>query len=214
MSVAAVIPAYNEEKTIGDVIRALIPVKIVDEIIVVSDGSTDNTVSVAKSFEVRVVELPQNLGKGAAVLAGVKSTSADVILLMDADLIGLKEEHIYGLLTPVLNGDVDMTIGIFKNGRGATDLAQKITPFLSGQRAVKRKLFDRLEKYKVKDYGLEMALTIMAEREKIKVKQVYLKDLTHVMKEEKRGVIPGFLSRLKMYRDIIFCVIKLKLEVF
>ena len=57
-----------------------------------------------------------------------------------------------------------------------------------------------------------MALTLMAEKEKIKVKEIYLPDLTHVMKEEKRGVLLGFLSRIKMYWDIVFCAIKYKFD--
>ena len=60
-----------------------------------------------------------------------------------------------------------------------------------------------------------MALTLMAQEENMNVKSVYLKDMTHVMKEEKHGFLHGFLLRLKMYLDIIFIflAIKLKLEV-
>ncbi|TYP54287.1 glycosyltransferase family 2 protein [Thermosediminibacter litoriperuensis] len=214
MPVAVVIPAYNEEKTVGNILRLLKSIEFIDEIILVSDGSTDNTASIGKSCGVRVIELTQNSGKVSAVMHGVKSTDADVILLLDADLIGLKREHVSDLLRPVLEEDADMTVGIFKNGRGATDLAQKIAPFLSGQRAVQRRVFDKLDGYGIKDYGLEMALTILAKRENLKVQPVILKDLTHVMKEEKRGLIMGGLARMKMYWDILFCILKLKLEVF
>ncbi|GLI50163.1 hypothetical protein TSYNTROOL_02490 [Tepidanaerobacter syntrophicus] len=107
---------------------------------------------------------------------------------------------------------LDMTIGIFKFGRGATDFAQKIAPFLSGQRGVKRTLFCKLEKHNVQDYGIEMALTLVAAKEKINVKQVYLSNLTHVMKEEKRGLVIGFLSRMKMYFDIMTSVVKFKIN--
>lgn len=214
MSVVAIIPAYNEGKTIGDVLKVLMPMQIIDEVIVVNDGSSDNTAAVARNCKARVIDLPQNSGKSIAVLTGVKNTRADIILMLDADLIGLTELHVRKLLGPVRSGNADMTIGIFKNGRGVTDLAQKIAPFLSGQRALKRDVFDKLEKYPVKDYGLEIALTLMAEKENIKVREVELENLTHVMKEEKRGLIAGFLSRVKMYWDIIFCVIKFRLEVF
>lgn len=213
MSVSAIVPAYNEAKTIGRVLEILMNIKCLDEVIVVNDGSCDETPLIARNFKAKVIDLPQNMGKSTAVLIGVKNTDADIILMLDADLIGLKEIHIQSLLRPVLNEEIDMTIGIFKSGRGATDLAQKIAPFLSGQRALRREVFEKLEKYPVKEYGLEIALTLMAERENIRVKQVELLDLTHVMKEEKRGFLPGFLSRLKMYWDIIFCVVKFKLEV-
>jgi len=214
MSVAAIIPAYNEGKTIGHVLKVLMGIKSLDEVIVVNDGSCDDTAMVARNFKARVIDLPRNKGKSTAVLTGVKNTDAEIILMLDADLVGMKETHIQELLNPVLSGETDMTIGIFKNGRGATDLAQRIAPFLSGQRALKRDVFVKLEKYPSKDYGLEIALTLMAERENVKVKEVELRDMTHVMKEEKRGFLPGFISRLKMYRDIIFCIVKFRLEVF
>ncbi|MDN5301901.1 MAG: hypothetical protein PWQ60_1415 [Thermoanaerobacteraceae bacterium] len=211
---AAIIPAYNEGKTIGNVLKVLMAMKDLDEVIVVNDGSGDNTATVARNYNARVVDLPKNSGKSIAVLTGVKNTQAEIILMLDADLVGLKELHVRELLQPVYSGEAAMTIGIFKNGRGATDLAQRIAPFLSGQRALKRDVFDKLEKYSVKDYGLEIALTLMAERENIRVREVELRNLTHVMKEEKRGLLAGFLSRIKMYWDIIYCVIKFRLEVF
>ena len=102
--------------------------------------------------------------------------------MLDADLIGLKDRHVMSLLQPVIDKEVDMTIGIFKSGRGATDLAQK-SRLLSGQRVISKSVFDKLKYYKVKDYGIEMALTLMAEK-KNQVKEIYLPDLTHVMKEE------------------------------
>ncbi|SHM50067.1 Glycosyl transferase family 2 [Caldanaerovirga acetigignens] len=214
MPVAAVIPAYNEEKTVGSILQLLKSVSLIDEIILVSDGSTDNTAYIGRNFGINVIELPQNRGKVGAVMCGIKSTNANVILLLDADLVGLKKEHVYDLLLPVLKGESDMTIGVFKNGRGATDLAQKIAPFLSGQRAVQRWVFDKLKDYEVKDYGLEMALTIIAKKENLRIKTVVLNELTHVMKEEKRGFIIGVASRIKMYWDILTCMLKLKLEVF
>ncbi len=210
IKITAIIPAYNEEKTIGNVLKPLSTVNIIDEIIVVSDGSQDNTAKIAKSYNARVIELEKNQGKTNAVLTGVKNTNADIILMLDADLIGLKVEHVMSLLQPVIDNKADMTVGIFKSGRGATDLAQKIAPFLSGQRVISVSIFSKLGKYKVKDYGIEMALTLMAEKEKIKVREIFLPDLTHVMKEEKRGMLLGLLSRLKMYWDILFSAIKLK----
>jgi len=214
MKIAAIVPAFNEEKTIGPILKELCNMKILDEIIVVSDGSTDNTVAIArnyvKDYKVKVIEHKENMGKSQAVITGVNNTKAEIIIMLDADLIGLKESHIMALLSPIINEDVTMTVGIFNHGRGSTDLAQKIAPFLSGQRAVKREVFEKLHNYSIKDYGIEMALTLLANTEKIKTKEVKLNNLTHVMKEEKRGILVGFLSRIKMYWDIILCLIKFK----
>jgi len=212
--ICAVIPAYDEEKTIGNVLKALSTISIIDEIIVISDGSHDRTANIARSYNARVIEFGNNQGKTNAVMTGVKNTDADIILMLDADLIGLKKEHVISLLQPVIENKADMTVGVFNSGRGATDIAQRIAPFLSGQRAICRSFFEKVEKYKITNYGIEMALTLMAEKEKIRAQTVYLPNLTHLMKEEKRGFFVGFISRMKMYWDIlvIFGIIKLKLR--
>lgn len=64
---------------------------------------------------------------------------------LDADLIGLKPVHIENLVAPVVKDMADMTVGIFYSGRNITDLAQKLMPFLSGQRCVKREILDKLD---------------------------------------------------------------------
>ncbi len=206
MKIAVIIPAYNEERTVGDIIRIVSQVPFVDETIVVDDGSTDNTAKVAESWGARVISLPENMGKGGAMVVGVNSTDADVVLFLDADLIGLQPLHVVDLLLPVIEGRAEMTVGIFEQGRLATDLAQFIAPFLSGQRAVKRDLFRQLSHLEMTRFGVEVALTRFAKTAGISVVEVELKDMTHVMKEEKLGVVRGFLARLKMYWEIAKCM--------
>lgn len=208
MSVVAIIPAYNEEKTIGGVLETLKKVDLINNIIVVSDGSTDKTVEAAKKFGVDVLELKENLGKGGALKAGIEKAKGKVVLFLDADLIGLKENHVRDLILPVLDDEADMTVGIFDRGRVATDLAQKIAPFLSGQRAVNRKVLNDISNLEITRYGVEIALTKYVESSNLRVKKVVLKDLTHIMKEEKMGLLKGFTERMRMYMDIIKCLIK------
>ena len=202
-SVAVVIPAYNEDQTIAGVLVPTIGHPLVDEVIVVSDGSEDMTALTASRLGARVVELSENVGKGAAMLAGIAETEADVVLFLDADLIGLRPEHIEGLLLPVLHGNYDMVVGVFEGGRAATDFAQAIAPFLSGQRAVRRSVLLALGEMDELGYGAEIALTRFMKRHRNRVAEVVLRDLTHVMKEEKRGFIKGFAARMKMYWDIV-----------
>jgi glycosyltransferase involved in cell wall biosynthesis len=203
MEVLALIPAYNEEKTIGNVLQTLKQVSLITKIIVVSDGSTDNTVSVAKSYDVEVVELRENLGKGGAMQAGLNSFKADVVLFLDADLLGLTPQHVHNLLEPVLNDEADMTIGIFDRGRIATDLAQKMAPYLSGQRALKFSLLEEISDLNVARFGVELALNRYIENSGVRVKEVTLLDMSHVMKEEKMGVWKGMVARIKMYWEIL-----------
>ncbi len=203
MSVTAIIPAYNESKTIGDVLRVAKSVPLIDEILVISDGSTDDTAYIARNYGIHVIELFENSGKSEAIKTGLLASSFDTILLLDADLMGLKADHIYDLLTPVINNEYDMTVGIFKSGRKVTDLAQKIAPNLSGQRALKKSLLEKIKEIDLTSYGLEVALTKLTDNNSYRVEEIYLHDVTHLTKEEKMGVLHGFSSRMKMYWDIV-----------
>ncbi len=204
MKITAVIPAFNEERTIAGVLSVLTGIEEIEEIIVVSDGSTDRTKEVAESFNVTVISLSENRGKGGAIKAGLdKSRAADVILFLDADLIGLRTSHVYSLLGPVTSGSAKMSIGIFENGRVATDLAQKVAPYLSGQRAVRREVLEEMNNLDITRFGVEMALTQLVDELDLPVEEVCLHDLTHVTKEEKMGVIKGLAARMKMYWEIV-----------
>ena len=72
MKVLAVVPAYNEAGAVGEVVRQLLDRGDLD-VVVVDDGSTDDTAAVALAAGARVLELPYNLGIGAAVQAGAKA---------------------------------------------------------------------------------------------------------------------------------------------
>lgn len=211
MKTAAIIPAYNEAKTIGSVLNILKGCRLVDQVIVVSDGSTDSTVHEALVFDdVEVIELLENRGKGGAIKAGLDHTTAGILLFLDADLIGLTTEHVNALIRPVLDGTVPMTVGIFEKGRVATDIAQKMAPFLSGQRAVRRELLERISDLDLSRFGAEVALHRYVEDHKVEVTVVQLPDLSHVMKEEKLGFWKGLGARGKMYWEIFKYAAKIK----
>lgn len=202
MPVSTIIPAFNEEKTIGNMVRTLKGIDIIDEIIVVSDGSWDNTALIAKEYGALIIELPENIGKGGALKKGLEVCNNDIILFLDADLIGLKEVHVRELVEPIISDQYDMTIGLFEKGRASTDLAQKIAPRLSGQRGVRKWIIANLQDMEITGYGIEVTLNKYAKKEKIRVLEVKLSNLTHVMKEEKYGVKEGFNERLRMYWQI------------
>ncbi len=203
MNVTAIIPAYNEEQTIADVVNCIKRVDKIKKIIVVSDGSTDRTAEIARECGVDVIELKENIGKGGAIKAGVNECGTEIVLFLDADLIGLKEKHVVDLIEPVINNKADMTVGIFRNGRMVTDLAQKVTPYLSGQRAIRRSIIDKIPNIDITRYGVEVALTKYIDKFTVRVQEVDLPDMTHVTKEEKLGLIRGVHARLKMYWDIV-----------
>lgn len=203
MNVTAIIPAYNEEMTIANVVNCLKKVDKIQNIIVVSDGSTDRTAAIARECGANVIELKENVGKGGAIKAGVNECGTEIILFLDADLIGLTEKHVLDLIEPVIENQADMTIGIFRNGRMVTDLAQKVTPYLSGQRAIKNSVIDEIPNIDITRYGVEVALTKYVDKSFIRVQKVDLPDMTHITKEEKLGIVKGVQARLKMYWEIV-----------
>lgn len=203
MKVSAILPAYNEAERIGAVLEALIATEKVDEIIVVDDGSTDETAEVAKRYGVELLSLPRNMGKAAALDHGVKLARNDVLLFLDADLVGLRPEHITRMIEAYERRSLYMVIGVFKEGRLNTDISQVIAPYLSGQRVLNRAVWDRVRKSERMDFGVEMALTKLALKEGWEEERVELNGVTHVMKEEKRGFPQGLVDRLKMYGDIL-----------
>ena len=202
-NVAAIIPAYNEEKYIGAVLSVLKTVHYVSQIVVVNDGSTDKTGQLARSFGITVIDLPNNQGKSLAMRQGLLHTTAPIILFLDADLIGLTAEQVYRLLLPVIQNHADMTLGVFYSGRTITNFAQKLAPFLTGQRAVKRWVLEFLtEEDWMSGFGIELALTRLAQNLNINVLEVPLLNITHAMKEEKMGIARGMAARAKMYWEI------------
>lgn len=203
MQVSAIIPAYNEADRIGAVLSPLEEVPEIDEVIVVDDGSDDGTAAVARRYGAKVIRFPVNRGKAAALDAGVRAAKNDVLLFLDADLVGLRPEHVRKLLSAYAEGDAEIVIGVFREGRAATDLSMRIAPFLSGQRVLHRRIWERARSgVEEMSFGVEMALTKVALREGWRQKKVILEGVTHVRKEEKMGFGRGFRRRLRMYGDI------------
>lgn len=204
MKISAIVPAYNEAARIGAVLTPLLAAPSVAEVIVVDDGSTDGTAEVARRYGVKVVRLAENRGKGAAMAAGVRAASGDTLLFLDADLTGLTAQHVEDLVRAYKEGEAEVVIAVFRKGHAATDLSQMIVPFLSGQRIMPKKLWERAEALtQAEDFGIEMALTKLAFREGWRQKTVVWEGVSHVRKEEKRGFWQGFIERLKMYANIV-----------
>ncbi len=90
MKISVVIPAFNEIKTITEILQRVQNSGIVSEILVVDDGSTDGTRQILEMMNgvgsIRVIQHQRNLGKGAAVTTGIKNATGDVIIIQDADL--------------------------------------------------------------------------------------------------------------------------------
>ncbi len=121
MKLSVIVPVYNEEATIGEVIDRVLAVAIDKEVIVVDDGSSDNTPDIVRAHAVsgvKLVRLQANGGKGAAIREGLGYAAGDYILIQDGDL-ELSPEEYPQLVKPIAAGKSEVVYGSrFLRGKG------------------------------------------------------------------------------------------------
>jgi glycosyltransferase involved in cell wall biosynthesis len=186
----------------------LYDVDLLSEIIVVDDGSIDATAaSVQKMAEtdarIRLIRHADNLGKGQAIFTASRTTRAPLLLLLDADLVGLTPSHIHALIEPVLRQQADMSLGLFKGGHILTDFSHWIAPWLSGQRCLRAEILDCIDDHAAAGYGFETALTIAARQAGIKTMTIPMRGVWHPPSEIHRDPLYEGFWRLRMYAQII-----------
>lgn len=207
--VAVVIPALNEQDTVGEVVG--VSLELTADVVVVSDGSEDNTAAVARTAGAKVIHLAENQGKGPALHTALEATNAEIVVMLDADLVGLTKKHLNTLLEPVLEGRLDMSIGIFEGGGFASDWGNQLTPNLSGQRACSRAWLLSVPDLS-KERWPEPAITEHLKTTKIRWAYVELPQVAQILKETKRGFWHGVYARTKMYIDLLTYKIRRKKE--
>ena len=206
-NLAAILPAFNEAGRVGNVIRVLCQVDLLDEIIVVDDGSVDGTGpealdAAAGDVRFSLLRHASNQGKGQAIVSGWQATRAANLLFLDADLINLEIGHITALVEPVLDGWADMTVGLFRQGYWRTDLAHRLTPWLSGQRCLRAGLLSSLSMVAAAGYGFETALSLAARKHGWRSEDVYLWGVSHLPGDVANGW-RGPLNKARMYSHIL-----------
>ena len=201
METSLIIPALNEAERIGVVLQVALDSGLFSEIIVVDDGSNDGTAQAAEQPGVQVICHSVNKGKAVAMQTGIAASSGEVITFLDADLLNVTAVHLEELVRPVSSGEHRAALAVFRGGRMATSLAQKISPMISGQRCLLRSL---LAEFNVWDsgFGIETALNDYLKRCGVIQEIVEWEGAAQVMKEEKRGLLQGFIARLKMFWEI------------
>jgi glycosyltransferase involved in cell wall biosynthesis len=176
-----------------------------DELIVVDDGSDDETYQVARQYTPQVIRMPTNQGKSAVLMAGVEHSSCSILLFLDADL-GETARLAKPLLTPVQTGECDMTIAVLPETKGGglgivKEWARRgiyrhtgvwLRAPLSGQRALRKKEFK--ETYKGDHgFGFEVGLTVDYLRAGYRIQEVEI-PFTH---RERGKTLAGFWHRFK-----------------
>lgn len=118
MKISVVLPAKNESGAIGLTVKKIHQLNLVDEIIVVNDGSTDNTLKTAESAGAIVISHPYSKGNGAAIKTGARNATGDVIVFMDAD--GQHDpQDILHLIEKISEG-YDLVVGARQTGSQAS----------------------------------------------------------------------------------------------
>ena len=203
MNLAVLISAFNEGKTVANVVRVALEANL-GTVLVVNDGSTDDTAFKARAAGASVLTLPINSGKGAAVAAGAKQLEgAEYLVLLDADLVNLTPAHINALLEPISAGRAQTTAGLFSGGGALTDFGNRATPTWSGQRCIPRRTIVDTPNFASRGYGIELAINDSIAREDLKLEYVDLPGVSQVLKEQKRGLLSGLMWRVKMYWQIL-----------
>ena len=200
--IAAVVPAYNEEETLAEVLSVIKSTPLIEEVLVVSDGSTDGTVEIARSLKLRTIHLRENHGKGTAMAVGVAHTDADLLVFVDGDILNLTGSLLDQLIAPVLAGTSDMNVGVRNRGALINAIQQRTGPLLSGIRCLRREVFEAVPESHREGFAIETGLNWACHELGMRTTTLVMHNLKHLVKEKKRGLWRGVKARLRMFAAV------------
>lgn len=202
-SISCVICAYNEADKITHILRAVDGHSLLSEVIVVNDGSTDDTAALARTFpDVTVISYPANRGKTYALSQGIAAAQGDYVMLIDADLAGLTAADIFALAEPVTSGRAEVSISLRANS-----LALYRTlglDFVSGERLLPASLLrpHLTEMERLPRWGGEAFINTLITQACLPIAVVHWRRVFNIRKAQKVGVWRGLLAELSMTADL------------
>lgn len=202
-TVSAIVPVFDEEKNIEKILKLLIEHPLIDKIICVNDGSTDNSLNIIKNFKknITIISYKKNHGKGYALAQGIKKARSEILLFLDADLINLKNKHIKDILNPMLKKEKKAVLGFGTRSKNHFWDSSSFVKSVTGQRAYFRQdLLPYLETMARKKYGVEIYLnTLLNEKN---VEMVPLIRVTHIWNHKKHPPRRAIKQYLKMGSEV------------
>ncbi|EPX82581.1 glycosyltransferase family 2 protein [Salipiger mucosus] len=206
-ALTCIIPAFNEAPRIETVLDALRGHPLIDEVIVVDDGSDDGTADIAEAAAGdhagrRILRQPENGGKSRAVAAGIEAAQGRLIMLLDADLLGLGADHLSDLAAPVLAGRADVAISLRRNAPRLWHLLG--IDYISGERVMPRDLLlphtDTIRR--LPRFGLEVFINGLWLENRMRVSVVHWPAVDSPLKYAKHGRLAGLRADAAMLGDI------------
>jgi len=188
LQATAIICAYNAENTITNILKDVCELRFFNEVIVINDGSNDNTgkhiSEFKKTFDIKDIHLLTNRGKGFAMAKGAETANNEYLVFIDADLSNFTLTHARSVLNPILTDEADMVLGQATK----TLVHPNVNPFknLSGQRALKKRdIMPILKKMETAGYGVETLINMHFKANNKMVIYVSLENLSHPTKFQK-----------------------------
>lgn len=207
VTISCIIPAYNEAVRIGEVLTSVVGHPLIDEVIVVDDGSTDGTAEVVEQTAgLRLIRQVPNKGKTWAVTVGINEAKGSHLLLVDADLLGLSPDDLTRLITPVRDGAADVSISLRRNAPRLWHLIG--IDYISGERVVRKSLFDgrMAEMRALPKFGLEVFMNDLLLARQSRIAVVSWPSVDSPFKNQKMGWRRGVIADVRMIADMVRAV--------
>lgn len=202
MRISCVVCAYNEADRIRHILDAVANHPALCEVIVVNDGSTDDTEKLLRACpNIRLISYSPNRGKTYAMAQGIAAAKGDYIMLLDADLTGVTPADVQALADPVVSGKAQVSISLRSNSlalyRGLG------LDFVSGERVIPRRLIaERVGTMEeLPRWGGEVFINDLIIRQKLSIAVVDWPEVLNIRKYKKVGRWRGLFAEVTMVGD-------------